>query len=118
MAISKRNALENVIAGRIDAETIEWAQAALEKMDAQNEARKNKVTAKQAENMILVEKIVNEILSEEAVTASDIGAALEISTQKASALARKAVAEGAAEQIDVKIKGKGTVKAYRKVENA
>ena len=94
------------------AELVEYATERLAKMDAANEARKNKPSKKAAENAPLMEQIATEILGTEAVTAGQVGEALGVSTQKASALLRALVAEGRAVATDVKVAGKGTQKAY------
>lgn len=110
--MTKREVLNAIVNGTINEEVVAWAGAQIEKMDAQNEKRRNSVSKKAKENAPLVEKIVNELLSDEPLTATDIGAALEVSVQKASALARRAVAEGGAVAHDIKVKGKGTMKGY------
>ena len=88
------------------------ATARIEKMDAANEARKNKPSKKATENAPIMEQIVNEILTTEAKTASAVAEEAGISVQKASALLRALVAEGKAEVTEVKIPKKGTQKAY------
>ena len=90
----------------------------IEKLDATNEARKNKPSKKATENAPLMEQIVNEILGTEAVTAGTVAETLGVSTQKASALLRALVAEGRAVATDVKVPGKGTCKAYTAVDAA
>ena len=97
-------------------EVREHATNAIAKMDATNEARKNKPSKKATENAPIVEQIVNEILTSEAQTASTIAEAAGISTQKASALLRQIVAEGKATVADAKMPKKGTVKVYAKAE--
>ena len=97
-------------------EVREYAQAAIAKMDATNEARKNKPSKKAEENAPIMEQIVNEILTSEAQTASAIAEAAGISVQKASALLRQIVADGKATVTEVKIPKKGTQKAYAAVE--
>lgn len=84
----------------------------IEKMDAANEARKNKPSKKATENAPLLEQIATEILGTEAVTAAQVAEILGVSTQKASSLLRALVAEGRAVATDVKVPGKGTCKAY------
>ena len=99
--------------GSINDEVIAHATASLEKMDAANEARKNKPSKKALENAPIVEQIVNTVLSTEtAMTAGQVAEAVGISTQKASALLRSIVADGRATVTDVKVPGKGTNKAY------
>ena len=98
--------LENV-----SAEIIEYATAALAKMDAANEARKNKPSKTAIENAPILEAITG-ILTAEPAIASDIAAAVGISTQKASALLRQLVASGIAVQGETKSPKKGMIKTY------
>lgn len=102
-------AIENV-----SAEIKEYAETAIAKMDAANEARKNKPSKKATENAPIMEQIATEILTDEVQIASAIAEATGISTQKASALLRQLVAEGKATVTEVKVPGKGTVKGYAK----
>ena len=97
-------------------EIVEHAQAALTKMDAANEARKNKPSKKAEENAPIMDQIANEILTNEAVTAATVADTLGISVQKASALLRALVADGRAVQTEVKVPSKGTQKAYTKAD--
>ena len=92
------------------------ATARIEKLDASNEARKNKPSKKATENAPIMDQIVNEILTAEAQTASTIAEAAGISVQKASALLRQLVESGSATVTEVKIPKKGTQKAYSKIE--
>ena len=106
----------------ITAEMIEHATEALAKLDATAEKRKGKVSAKEKakrdENAALAIKVASEILSTEAMTATDVAAALsemlgeEVKVQKASYVCRKAVEMGLAVQTEVKIPKRGTNKAY------
>lgn len=93
------------------------ANARIEKLDATNEARKNKPSKKATENAPVMEQIANEILTSEAQTASAIAEAAGISVQKASALLRQLVADGKATVTEVKIPKKGVQKAYSKIED-
>ena len=92
------------------------ATARLEKMDAANEARKNKPSKKAEENAPLMEQIANEILSAEAVTAATVAETLGVSVQKASHLLRALVADGRAVVAETKMPKKGTVKIYSKAD--
>jgi predicted Rossmann fold nucleotide-binding protein DprA/Smf involved in DNA uptake len=92
------------------------ATARIEKLDATNEARKNKPSKKATENAPIMEQIVNEILTSEAQTAAAIAEAAGISVQKASALLRQLVVDGKATATEVKIPKKGTQKAYAAVD--
>lgn len=92
------------------------ALARIEKIDATNEARKNKPSKKALENAPIMEQIVNEVLGTEAVTAGAVAEAVGISVQKASALLRALVAEGKATVTEVKVPKKGVQKAYAAVD--
>ena len=92
------------------------ATARIEKLDATNEARKNKPSKKAKENAPVMEQIANEILTSEAQTASTVAEAAGISVQKANALLRALVAEGRATVTDVKIPKRGVQKAYTKAD--
>lgn len=89
-----------------------YADAAIAKLDARNEKRKTTETKAQKENKEVMTTIVNTITANGAMVASEIGTALGISTQKASALCKLLVDEGTLVKTDVKVKGKGTVKQY------
>ena len=100
----------------IPEELKEYALAAIAKLDATNEARKNKPSKKATENAPIMDQIANEILSSEAVTAATVAEAVGISVQKASALLRALADEGRAVKAEAKIPGKGTQKVYTKAE--
>lgn len=110
-----------VIAAGISDELSEYAQGAIDKLDAANEKRKNTVTKKQVANKPFVDA-VTACLNGEDKTASVIAAeAAEalgeaVSVQKASAILRGLVNEGIATSKDVKVPKKGTVKAYTLAE--
>lgn len=108
---TKREMLNVIANGTMNEEVMAWAEAEIAKMDHANELRRNKVSKKAKENAAVIEAIVA-ALTEEAQTASMIGAQVGISTQKASALLRQIVEAGRATKVDVKIKGKGTQKGY------
>ena len=93
-----------------------YAQERLAKIDATNEAWKNKPSKKSTENAPIMEQIVNEILTSEAQTASAIAESAGISVQKASALLRQLVASGSATVTEVKIPKRGVQKAYAAVD--
>ena len=109
--MTKREFLNVVAESNMADEIKEYAKAQLEKMDYANEKRRNKMSKKALENVPIIEEI-EKMLTSEPQTATVIGEKIGISTQKASSLLRKIVAEGKCEKIDVKIKGKGTQKGY------
>ena len=110
--MTKREFYVAVSNGEMDEELMEYATAEIEKMDAANEKRKEKTSKKAEENQPLIDRIVNEILTTEPKTATDIAAVIELSVQKTSALCRAAVAQGKAVQSEVKVPKKGNQKAY------
>ena len=109
--MTKREFLETIVSGTMNDEVVEKATEMLEKLDAENEKRRNRVSKKALENEPIKEKIV-EVLGDEPKTATVIGEEVGISTQKASALLRQLVMDGKAEKSDVKVTGKGTQKGY------
>lgn len=106
-----REMLTSIVNGTINDEVMEKAAERLEKLDAENEKRKNRVSKKALENEPVKEAILA-VLGEEPKTATEIGSEVEISTQKASALLRQLVNDGKVEKTDVKVKGKGVQKGY------
>ena len=110
--MTKREFMEAIVNGTMNEEIQAMAATELEKMDATNAKRRERVSKKAQENAPLVDQIVNEILGEEPLTATDIAAAMGISVQKASALARAAVKDGRVNVTDVKVTGKGMQKGY------
>lgn len=124
MAMTKREFYEKVVAGEMSEEMQTFATAELAKMAETAEKRKGKVSekeqAKRDANAALVERVVNEVLGTEAMTATDVGAKLteltgeEFSVQKVSALCRAAVTAGKANAEEVKVPGKGKLKGYTK----
>ena len=101
--------------GTINEEIVAHATSAIEKMDAANEARKNKPSKKATENAPIIESILG-VLTTEPMTAATVAEAVGISTQKASALLRQIVTNGDATSTEMKIPGKGTCKAYSLAE--
>ena len=110
--MTKREFYVAISNGEMTDELMAMATSEIEKMDAANEKRKGKASKKAEENQPIVDRIVNEILGTEPMTATDIASILELSVQKTSALCRAAVAQGKATQTDVKVTGKGSHKAY------
>ncbi len=105
--MTNREFFNAVISNEITEEVIAHATSSLEKLDARNAARKEKPSKKSLENEPIKAKIA-EVLTDEPKTASEIASEVEISVQKASALLRQMNVT----VTDVKVKGKGTQKAY------
>lgn len=111
--MTKREFFEAVIALN-DEVTKDFAKKELEKMDARNASRSSKPTAKQVENEGLKEQIPN--LIGDGKTAKGVGEAMNISTQKASALLRQMVENGLLVATEEKV-DKRKVKVYRLAES-
>lgn len=111
---TKRDFLNKVIANEINDEVIDYAKAALEKLEAVNEKRRNTPTKAAKANAELVPGLVA-VLTDVPKTAPAIAAELGTMThQKATAVAKLAVEQGLAIVTDVKVAGKGTQKGYAK----
>ena len=93
-----------------------YAVEKLAKLDATNEARKNKPSKAAIENAPLLAQIYDEVLGTEVKTAANVAEAIGVSVQKASNLCRTLVTAGKATVTDVKVPGKGTCKGYVKVD--
>jgi predicted HTH transcriptional regulator len=104
------SALENA-----PAEIVEYATAAIAKLDATNEARKNKPSkaqlAKQAENAALAEEILA-VLTTEAVTEGTVAEAVGVTGPKARAVLKMLVEAGRVVKGEAKVPKKGTCKVY------
>ena len=102
----------------LPAELLGYAANEIQKLDDAKEKRKEKPTKAQKENAAIREQLhayMVEHLSDEYFSQTELGEALEISPNKAGALARQLVQAGLAEATDVKVKG-GTRKGYRAIQ--
>ena len=114
--MTNREFYNTIITSNINDEITAYAEAALAKMDATNEKRRNTPSKAQKENAPLVESILNGVLTAEPKTASDVAAELGISVHKASAVLRSIVADGKAVQGETKVAKKGVQKTYTLAE--
>ena len=116
--MTKREFLNEVIAvidGTSEVNVLElkeFAKAEIVKLDERNASRSSKPSKTQLENEPIKAAIVEFLTGKDWTVASVIGEALEISTQKASALCRQLVADKALVEMEVKIPKKGKQKAY------
>lgn len=113
--MTNREFYTNIANGTITEAEKEFALAAIAKLDATNEARKNKTSPKDAEKAAadaVVRENIFALLTADPQTASDLGAQVGVSTPKATAELRKLVAEGRVEKTDVKVPKRGVVKGY------
>ena len=110
---TSRDFYNAIINGTITDKEKEFAEAAIEKLDAKNANRSSKPSKKAIENEPIKASIL-EMLTEktEPITAMDIATALKISTQKASALCMQLANRGKIEKTEIRVKGKGAVKGY------
>ena len=113
--MTKREFLEAIVNGNITEDIVSYAAESIEKLDASNAKRKEKNSEKKQATIDAATEMAA-VLGGEPKTASDLANEFGVSTQKASALMRKAVELGLAEKQDVKVKGKGTVKGYTKAQ--
>ena len=93
------------------------ARLLLEKMDTtQKKTAEKAKSAKAVENAPLKENVFNYLAGEtERKTATEIGAALGLSTAKVVALCRQMVGEGRLSMEDIKVPKKGKQKGYKVV---
>ena len=110
---TKREFLKGIVEGAvITAEQAEYAVAEIAKLDKRNEKRASTPSKTAIANEPIKADIIKALEGKGPTPAAAIGTALGITTQKASALARQLVEAGTLEVFEVKVKGKGKVKAY------
>ena len=112
--MTNREFYNAIINHEVNDEVIAMAKAEIEKLDARNEKRRNTLTKEQKANEEVKGAIVEFIGDKSEVVASDIAKGLDLSTQKVSALCKQMVDNGVLAVSEVKVKGKGAVKGYRK----
>lgn len=113
--MTKREFLTNVTNGTITEDVISFAKAEIEKMDNALEAKKNKVSPKDAEKAAAdaaIRESIFAVVTETVQTEADIAVAVGVTGPKARAELRKLVAEGRVVSTDVKVPGKGKCKGY------
>ena len=114
-----RQFLNDIIAGNATPEAQEMARTLLKRLDAKNEKRRNTPSKAQVANEPLRQQVFAYVAQHPSALASEVATACELSsTAKASALLRQLVAEGECTVEEVKVKGKGKLKAYTAVTKA
>ena len=99
--------------GKLTDEIKEFAVASLEKLDARNATRNSKPSKTQLENAPIKEALLKYLSENDGqFTEGDLGAALDITHNKAGALARQLVAEGKVASAEVKLPKVGKRKVY------
>ena len=119
--MTKREFLNAIAAGTMNDEIMAQASAMIEAMDTANSKRAAKVQEKASEAYAPFIEIFMGALDAEPKTASDLlplfegmttPAGKEPSVQFVTAVGGKAVKQGLASKVDVKVAGKGTQKGY------
>jgi Fic family protein len=113
--MTNREFYTNIVNGTITDAEKEFALAAIAKMDATNEARKNKTSPKEAEKqaeMAALRESIFAVITNDPQTEADIAAQVGVTGAKARAQLRKLVAEGKVVSADIKVPKKGTCKGY------
>ena len=116
--MTARRFFTEILTYDLPAELLDYAANEIQKLDDAAQKRKEKPTKAQKENAAIREQLhayMVENLSDEYFSQAELGEALEISPNKAGALARQLVQAGLAEATDVKVKG-GTRKGYRAIQ--
>lgn len=99
--------------GKLTDEVKEFATAAIEKMDARNAHRASTPNKTQLANAPIKQAILDHLRStSSSLTQMEIGAALDITPNKAGALVRQLQAEGLVSVAEVKIPKVGNRKVY------
>ena len=105
--MTNREFYNAVINASVNDELTAFAQTAIEKLDASNARKAEKLAEKRAEEAPLYEALVA-VLTADPQTASDLAGQVEgiTSVQKASSMLRKLVEAGKATSVDLKVKGR------------
>lgn len=112
--MTNRDFFTSISAGKLTDECIAHAVDALAKMDATNEKRKAKPSKAKTENAPIKEALLA-LLTENPntqYTENELGAALEVTHNKAGSLVRQLVAEGKAVSAEAKFPKVGKRKVY------
>ena len=115
--MTTRELLNTVINANLSDEVTEKAQALLLQLDKRNEKRASTPSKTAIANAPLKQSIIK-LISEKNMTAPEVGVALEVSTQKASALLRQLCEDGVLTSEEIKVPKKGKMKSYSLVEGA
>lgn len=115
--MTNREFLNTIINANLSEEVTARAQEMLAQMDARNAKRASTPSKTAVANAPLKQMIVK-LISEKNLTAPEVGVALEVSTQKASALLRQLCEDGVLTSEEIKVPKKGRMKSYSLVEGA
>lgn len=118
--ITLRQLFIAVVENNISPAMQEKAKAEIAKLDATNAKRAEKAKEKAAENLPIKNAIFEFLVANGKKTTAEIAAGVEVlngSTPKASAMCRQMTDEGRLASHDVKVKGKGSQKAYTAIRS-
>jgi predicted HTH transcriptional regulator len=115
--MTNREFLNTVIETATSEEVKDHGKAMLAQMDARNAKRASTPSKTAVANAPLKQSIIK-LISEKNMTAPEVGVALEVSTQKASALLRQLCEDGVLTSEEIKVPKKGKMKSYSLVEGA
>jgi predicted Rossmann fold nucleotide-binding protein DprA/Smf involved in DNA uptake len=111
--MTNKQFFEAVITANMNEELTAHAQKMLDQLTKERAAAAKRVSSKRAEeNAPIVEAILSHIKEHPMALTADIAAAIGATTPKVSSLLTALTNEGKVESSDVKIKGKGTRKAW------
>ena len=110
--MTQREFFQNVVNANITEEMTTYAEGRIAMLDKENERRRNTPTAKQKDNEVLMDKIVNSMESGVTYTAASLAEVVGESVAKVSALCTKLAERERLIKGETKVKGKGKVKSY------
>lgn len=113
--MTNREFYKAIANGEMNEELKNFALEGIKKLDHKNELRNSKPTKTAKENEPIKARITEILITnDKPMLASEIASAVEISTQKASALLRQLVEGGVLAVDETKVAKKGVQKIYRK----
>ena len=107
-----RDMLTEVVNGNLTDEVVAKATEEIAKLDERNAKRNSRPSKTALANEPIKAEILKLFVENEKLLASEVGATIGISTQKASALLRQLVESGNLSVSEVKVAKKGLQKAY------
>ena len=113
--MTNREFYTNIANGTITEAEKEFALAAIAKLDATNEKRKNKTSPKDAEKqaeMAALRESIFAVITNDPQTEADIASQVGVTGAKARAQLRKLVDEGKVVSADISVPKKGKCKGY------
>ena len=117
----QREFLENVAAGTMSPEMMDYAAERIVALDAANEKRREVNSVKRAEKeaeKAPVREAIMAVITSEPKTATTLitEAGVEIKPQAIPSLLKGAIEAGTVVKVDMKVKGKGTQRGYQLAE--